>query len=120
MRGERLGRLRFGPLDELVDAFQAASPTSAMKLAAGKLREGVALDTLVTAAALANARAFGGEDYVGYHAFMAFMPALYMGNALPENERALPFLKVLHRSTAQIHQHRIRASGRPQAGGRAR
>jgi len=66
------------------------------------LREGVAPADLVGAAALANARAFGGQDYTGYHAYMALMPAFEMSRELPPGRAALPVLKVLYRNTARI------------------
>ena len=49
--------------------------------------------------ALANAHAFGGHDYDGYHTFMALAPSFAMAQELPEKERALPILKVLHRNS---------------------
>jgi len=42
------------------------------------------LKTLVAAAALANARTFGGQDYIGYHTLMALVPAYEMALTLPE------------------------------------
>ena len=58
----------------------------------------------MAAAALANARTFGGQDYDGYHAFMALVPAYQMSRELPESQRALPVLKVLYRNTNHIQQ----------------
>src|SRR5262249_54385436 len=60
---------------------------------------GVALRELVASAAVANARAFAGHDYVGYHTFMALAPSFAMAELLPEKERALPVLKVIHRNS---------------------
>jgi hypothetical protein len=68
------------------------------------LQTGTELRTLVAAAALANARTFGGQDYTGYHAFMALAPALTMAQELPEAERPLPVLKVLYRNTNRIQE----------------
>ncbi|MFO0922727.1 MAG: hypothetical protein U0905_09600 [Pirellulales bacterium] len=34
-------------------------------------KTGTILKTLVAAGALANARTFGGQDYIGFHTFMA-------------------------------------------------
>jgi len=51
----------------------------------------------VAAAALANARTFGGQDYIGYHTLMALVPAYEMALTLPEARRALPVFKVLYR-----------------------
>ena len=39
----------------------------------------------VAAAALANARAFGGEDYVGFHTMMALSPS-YAMSKVPARE----------------------------------
>ena len=64
----------------------------------------------MAAAALANARTFGGEDYVGFHTLMALAPAYHMARELPEDRRALPVLKVLYRNTNRIHEHGGRAS----------
>src|SRR5262245_51999349 len=68
-----------------------------------ELQSGVSLKELVAAGALANARAFGGQDYIGYHSFMALCPSYAMAMALPEKERPLPILKVLYRTSTQIH-----------------
>src|SRR5262249_47274903 len=73
-------------------------PDRLLPLLVGKLHDGVATRTLVAAAALANARAFGGENYDGYHAFMAMIPALEMSNRLTGPTAAVPVLKVLHRN----------------------
>jgi hypothetical protein len=75
-----------------------------------KLRAGTELKQLVAAAALANARTFGGEDYVGFHTLMALAPAYHMARQLPDDRRALPVLKVLYRNTNRIHEHGGRAS----------
>src|SRR5687767_15474975 len=77
---------------------------------AEKLQSGTDLRTLVAAAALANARTFGGEDYVGFHTLMALAPAYHMARELPEDRRALPVLKVLYRNTNRIQEHGGRAS----------
>jgi hypothetical protein len=70
----------------------------------GKLKNGADLRQLVAAAALANARTFGGQDYEGYHAMMALAPAYQMARELPDDRRALPVLKVLYRNTNHIQQ----------------
>ena len=59
---------------------------------------------LVAAAALANARTFGGEDYVGFHTMMALAPAFHMSCELPEARRPLPIVKVLYRNTNRIQE----------------
>jgi hypothetical protein len=68
-----------------------------------ELTNGVSLKELIAAGALANARAFGGQDYNGYHSFMALCPSYAMAMALPEKERPLPILKVLYRTSTHIH-----------------
>src|SRR5262245_6239507 len=68
-----------------------------------ELKHGVSLKALIAAGALANARAFGGQDYNGYHSFMALCPSYAMAMALPEKERPLPILKVLYRTSTHIH-----------------
>jgi hypothetical protein len=67
-----------------------------------RLRQGTSLREVVAAAALANARTFGGEDYVGFHTMMALAPAFHMAGELPEPRRALPILKVLFRNATRI------------------
>jgi len=62
------------------------------------------LQRLVEAAALANARTFGGEDYVGFHTMMALAPSLHMARELPEAMQPLPVFKVLYRNTNRIQE----------------
>jgi len=64
----------------------------------------VTLRQLVGAAALANAETFGGQDYVGYHAEMALIPALEMANDLTGNHKWLPVLKVIYRNSSRIQK----------------
>ena len=49
-----------------------------------RIKAGADLRQLVAAAALANARTFGGQDYDGYHAIMALVPSYHMACELPE------------------------------------
>jgi hypothetical protein len=91
--------------DELEVLIRLMQKTSAPELQlklVEKLKAGTKLETLVAAGALANARTFGGDDYQGYHAFMALMPAYRMAQRMPKGLEALPVLKVLYRSTARI------------------
>ena len=69
-----------------------------------QLQAGTPLHTLVAAAALANARTFGGQDYDGFHAFMALTPSLQMAHELSPERRPLPVLKVLYRNTRRIQE----------------
>jgi hypothetical protein len=103
-------RLAFGGLEPLVSLMQETSVRNLVPVLVGKLRAGTELKQLVAAAALANARTFGGEDYVGFHTLMALAPAYHMARELPEDRRALPVLKVLYRNTNRIQEHGGRAS----------
>src|SRR4051794_12926843 len=72
------GRLDFGKLEPLVSLMQETPPAKLQPMLIEKLRAGMELNQLVAAAALANARTFGGEDYVGFHTMMALHPAYMM------------------------------------------
>jgi hypothetical protein len=99
---EGAARLTFGPMEPLVALMQETSADKLMPLVVQKMKAGTDLRELVSAAAMANARSFGGQDYDGYHAFMALLPAYQMSRELPESERALPVMKVLYRNTNHI------------------
>jgi hypothetical protein len=99
---ESAGRLTFGDLEPLAGLMQETPPDQLLPILATKLKSGVELRTLVAAGALANARAFGGQDYIGYHTFMALGPAYAMSQQLESKDRALPVLKVLHRNSLRI------------------
>lgn len=94
--------LDFGRLEPLVALMQENSAEKMLPLVVDRLAKGTELRDVVAAAALANARTFGGEDYIGFHAFMALAPAYEMSKEVPSDRRALPVLKVLYRSTNQI------------------
>jgi len=102
--GEGGGRITFGGLEPLVALMQETPADRIVPLLVEKLRGGTELKSLVAAAALANARTFGGEDYIGFHTLMALSPALRMAGELPEDRRALPVLKVLYRNTNRIQE----------------
>ncbi len=95
-------RLNFGPLEPLVQLMQETEPEKLTKILADKIRQGTDLKTLTAAGALANARTFGGQDYIGFHTFMALAPAYHMAMHLPADLQALPILKVLHRNSSRI------------------
>jgi hypothetical protein len=97
-------RLNFGELEPLVALLQETPPEKLLPLAVERLKAGTELKTLTCAAALANARAFGGQDYTGYHTFMALVPALCMSREMPAGREALPVLKVLYRNSARIEE----------------
>jgi hypothetical protein len=96
------GRLDFGDLEPLVSMMQETPADALMPKLKAELDRGTELRTLITAAALANARTFGGEDYTGYHCFMAMVPALAMSRRLAGARAGLPVLKVLHRNARRI------------------
>jgi hypothetical protein len=97
-------RLRFGALDPLVDLLQATPADALLPLLVQKLRSGTSLADVVGAAALANARAYGGTNYNGYHALMAMMPSFEMAAQMQEPYAALPVLKVLHRNARFLQE----------------
>jgi hypothetical protein len=105
--GEPSQRLTFGALEPLVSLMQETPPDKLLPLLVAKLKSGAELKTLVSAAALANARAFGGQDYTGYHTFMALVPAFKMSTELPSERQALPVLKVLYRNSSRIQDQQV-------------
>jgi hypothetical protein len=96
--------LDFGTLESLVRVMQETPPNKLVPTLAGQLKAGTELRRLVAAAALANARTFGGEDYVGFHTMMALAPSLRMARELPEPLQPLPVFKVLYRNTNRIQE----------------
>ena len=94
--------LSFGTLEPLVVLLQETSLDRLLGALVERMRAGTSLETLVAAGALANARTFGGDDYVGFPSMMALVPAWRMAQECPEPRRALPVLKVLRRSSARI------------------
>ncbi len=108
VKGEEVaggGKLLFGGLEPLVGFMQDTPVDRLQPLIVEKLnKREVTLDQLLQAAALANARSFGGEDYVGMHTLMAMEPAHQMARRLPSERRALVVLKILYRNTAQIQK----------------
>jgi hypothetical protein len=97
--GEDAKPLTFGDREPLVLLMQQTPADKLLPMLVAKLNAGADLRDLVAAAALANARTFGGHNYDGYHAFMALAPAYHMALESPNERRALPVLKVLHRNT---------------------
>jgi hypothetical protein len=59
-------RLEFGALEPLVQLMQDTPAPKLLPILVEKLRTGTELRQLVAAGAFANARAFVGEDYVGF------------------------------------------------------
>lgn len=100
--GESAAPLHFGALEPLVCLMQETAAEQLLPVLVERLHRGTELRELVAAAALANARTFGGEDYIGFHTMMALSPAYHMAQELPAERRALPVLKVLYRNTTRI------------------
>jgi hypothetical protein len=96
--------LSFGPLEPLVCMMQETPVNRLLPTLVERLRAGADLRRLVAAGALANARTFGGEDYVGFHTMMALAPALHMARELPTELQPLPVFKVLYRNTNRIQE----------------
>ncbi len=107
---ETPGSLHFGAAEPLVAMLQETPIAKLQETLVKKLAAGVTLKELVAAGVLANARSFGGEDYVGFHTLMALGPAWKMTAAMPEKQRALPVFKVLYRNTNRIQEHGGRAA----------
>ena len=98
------GRLTFGPLEKLVALMQETPTERIVPTAIDELQRGTDLLRLVAAAALANARTFGGEDYVGFHTMMALAPAYHLSAELPKARQPLPIIKVLYRNASRIQE----------------
>ena len=113
-------RLPFGVLEPLVGMMQQTPADKLLPALVGQIQSGTSLATLVAAAALANARTFGGEDYVGLHTMMALAPAYHMARELPPQRQALPVLKLLYRNSNRIQEHGGRKSELHGATGRPR
>jgi hypothetical protein len=105
LAGEASDTLSFGPLEPLVTLMQETPIQRLMTVLADQVRAGTSLRQLVAAGALANARTFGGEDYVGFHTMMAIAPAFHMSQELPTASQPLPIFKVLYRNTNRIQEH---------------
>jgi hypothetical protein len=100
--GATADRLEFGALEPLVMLMQETPADKLLPELVRRLADGTDLRTLISAGALANARTFAGEDYIGFHTFMALLPAYEMARELPQDRRALPVLKVLYRNTSRM------------------
>ena len=101
---EKPKELAFGKLEPLVCLMQETAPAKLLPLLVQRIKDGTSLQELTSAAALANARTFGGEDYVGFHTLMALAPAYRIAQELSDSEKALPILKVLYRNTTRAQE----------------
>jgi hypothetical protein len=93
-------------LDRLAGVLQQTPPDKLFGVLKGLLDKGTDLRDLVAAGAVANTRAFAGQDYDGYHTFMALPPSYAMAKEQPEGQRALPVVKVLYRNARLISSHK--------------
>lgn len=122
--GAEEARLTFGDLESLAGLMEESAPDALMPLLVKRLNEGTSLRQLVAGGALANARTFGGQNYIGYHTLMALPPAYEMARELPADRRALPVLKVLYRNSDNIRKagggkevlHPVAAAEQPATG----
>jgi hypothetical protein len=88
-----------------VNFIHETPPDQILSKSIEKLKAGTDLKTLVAAAALANTKAFGGEDYVGFHTLMALAPAYHMSVAeLDPAKKPLAVLKVLYRNATRLKE----------------
>ncbi len=101
---EGADRITFGDAEPLVTMLQETPVAKLLPILVERLKNGTSPRDLVAAAALANARTFGGEDYVGFHTMMALAPAFHMSKELDESRQVLPILKVLYRNTNRIQE----------------
>src|SRR5947199_7865382 len=101
---ETADKLTFGSLEPLVCLMQETPVGRLLPTLMDQLRSGTDLRRLIAAGALANARTFGGEDYVGFHTMMALAPALHMAQELPTDLQPLPVFKVLYRNSNRIQE----------------
>lgn len=105
LAGDDPAPLAFGDLEPLVAFLQETPKDKLLPAVIEKLNAGTDLKRLTAAAAFANARTFGGENYFGFHVFMALAPAFQMAGEMPKGQQALPLLKVLYRNahyTAEV------------------
>lgn len=110
LAGDEPKDLSFGALEPLVALLQETPKDKLLPVLVEKLASGTDLKRLTAAGAFANARTFGGENYFGFHTFMALVPAYHMANELPRERQALPLLKVLYRNA-----HYTQEAGGPKA-----
>lgn len=96
--------LKFGAIEPLVRTMQDSTAEQILPKVVGLMQSGTELKEIVSAAALANVRTFGGEDYIGFHTMMALTPAYRMALELPTEKRALPILKVLYRNCNRMQE----------------
>ncbi len=98
-------RLTFGAMEPLVSLLQETPIAKLQPMLVHKVKQGgVTPRDLIGAAALANARTFGGEDYIGFHTMFSLVPSYLLSKELPQERQLLPILKMLYRNTNRIHE----------------
>jgi hypothetical protein len=103
-------RLSFGAMEPLVSLLQETPIAKLQPMLVNKIKDGqVSPKELIGAAALANARTFGGEDYTGFHTMFSLVPSYLLSQELPKERQLLPILKMLYRNTKRIHEFGGRA-----------
>lgn len=103
LAGQDPPRLTFGALEPLVSLMQETPAPKLQTLLIERHKNGqLTPRDMIAAAALANARTFGGDDYVGFHAMFALKPALQMSADLPPERQLLPILKAVWRNSDRI------------------
>jgi hypothetical protein len=102
-------RLTFGALEPLVSLLQETPIAKLQTVLLTLAKDGKTPKELIAAGALANARTFGGEDYIGFHTMFSFAPTLALSRELPRERQLLPILKMLYRNTNRIHEFGGRA-----------
>src|SRR5215207_9272644 len=86
LAGDEPAALAFGDLEPLVALLQETPKDKLLPVVVEKLNHGTDLKRLTAAAAFANARTFGGENYFGFHTFMALAPAFGMAADMPAGQ----------------------------------
>lgn len=71
-------RLSLGKLEPLLALMQDTPADKLQRQLVVEIKASIHLLTLIAAGALANARTFGGQDYVGFHTIMALAPVFEM------------------------------------------
>lgn len=98
-------RLTFGALEPLVSLMQETPIAKLQPMLVNKVKDGQASPKdLIAASALANARTFGGEDYIGFHSMFAMAPAYKISQELPTERQLLPILKAVYRNSNRIQE----------------
>ena len=95
LAAEEPRHLTFGTRQSLVDLLCETPLDKLQATLIAKMQQQPPVSTrdLVAAAALCNARAFGGEDYIGFHTLMALAPAYKISQTITGPGSALPAIR---------------------------